>query len=83
MQLYDTKVYKTVNTCPGTLTNYQCKSSKNVFILSSMYRSINILILDNKKKKLDTVISYNETKVAVYTYDQIIRLYNTKFGSCR
>ena len=83
MQLYDTKVYKTVNTCPGTLTNYQCKSSKNVFILSSMHRSVNVPILDNNKKNPDTVLSYNETKGTDDTYDQILRLYSTTSGSRR
>ena len=49
IQFYDNKIYKTVNTCLSTLTNYQ--SSKNVFILSSMHRSVIVPILENNKKK--------------------------------
>ena len=79
-QLYDTKVYKTVNTYSATLTNYRCKSSKNVFILVACME-MSMSILDNNKKKSDTVVSYNETKGTVDTYEQMLRLYNTKSES--
>jgi hypothetical protein len=58
------------------LTVYQCKSKKNVIILSTLHE--NILIENSIKRKPNTVLSYNSTKFAVDVVDYMTREYNVK-----
>lgn len=63
-----------------TLTIYQCKPRKNVLFLSSLHRHVPIQA--SGKKKPETVVLYNKTKVGVDILDQMARKYSVK-PSCR
>ena len=57
--------------------------SKSVNILSSLHPNVAIPSEDIPKKKPDTVLLYNETKVGVYVLEQMSRCYSVKAGSRR
>ena len=65
----------------STLTVYQCKPSKNVFVLSTLHRTVAIGNVPNIVP--ETVHYYNSTKVGVDIVDQMARKYSTKAGSHR
>ena len=65
----------------STLTVYQCKTSKNVFVLSTLHRTVAIGNVPNKDP--ETVHYYNSTKCGVDIVDQMARKYSTKAGSHR
>ena len=83
--LHDTTIVKLADAAVATvtITKYQCKKSKSVNILSSLHRNVAIPSENNPKKKLETVLFYNETKVAVDVLDQMSRCYSVKVGSRR
>ena len=54
-----------------TLTVYQEKPSKNVFILSTMYRTV---VIEKEKKKLLKSMIYYNTKTGVENVDEMARL---------
>ena len=61
------------------LAVYQCKPSKNVFVLSTLHR---IVAIGNEPKKVpDTVHYSNSRKYGVDIVDQTARKYSTKAGS--
>ena len=64
-----------------TLTIYRCKPKKNVCILSTVHRRVEIG--DNEKKLPETVQYYNSTKCGVDVLDQMSRLYTTRSPSRR
>lgn len=76
--LYRSRIYKHEEL---TLTVYQGKPNKNVFLLSSMHP--NVKIADGGKKLPETVEFYNKTKFGVDVVDQMARQYSTKSASRR
>ena len=57
------------------LVNYQCKQKKNVNLLSTMYNSPGT---DATEKKKPLVVQfYNQNKVGVDVFDQMVRKYTT------
>ena len=78
--LHETTVLKTDDRM--TLTSYQCKASRSVFILSSLHDDVSVQQNENQKKKPETVIFYNHNKVAIDVVDQMIRKYSTR-SACR
>ncbi|KAF2883765.1 hypothetical protein ILUMI_22410 [Ignelater luminosus] len=70
---YETVLLKTDNdNC--ILTVYQAKSNKNVHLLSTLHTSVTINT-DEKKKKPETVLYYNDTRYGVDVADQMARKY--------
>jgi hypothetical protein len=64
-----------------TLTVYKCKPKKNVCILSTLHRQVEI---NNSPKKVpETVEYYNSTKCGVDVLDQMSRKYTTRSASRR
>ena len=59
------------------------QKNKNVSILSMYHRHVTIPDGENPKRKPNTVLSYNETKVGVDVLDQMLKLYSRKPGSRR
>ena len=57
--------------------------SKSVNIPSSLLPNVAIPSENNQKKKPETVVFYNETKVGVDVLDQMSRCYSAKAGSRR
>ena len=82
-ELHETKVFRYDGQTAITLTSYQCKPAKNVAILSSLHPDILVSSDENPKKKPDSVLYYNKTKVGVDIYDQMTRLYTVKAASRR
>ena len=82
-QLHETEVFRHVTKSGITLTSYQCKSTKNVAILSSLHSDVEVLSEDNPKHKPDSILYYNQTKVGVDVFDQMTRMYYVKAGSRR
>ncbi|KAF2897746.1 hypothetical protein ILUMI_08428 [Ignelater luminosus] len=77
--LYETVLLKTDNdNC--ILTVYQAKPNKNVLLLSTLHTSVTINT-DQKKKKPETVLYYNDTKYGVDVADQMARKYTVKASS--
>lgn len=66
-----------------TLTTYQCKTSKSVLLLSSLHEDLQVPVNENPEKKPETVIFYNQNKVAIDVVDQMIRKYSTRTASRR
>jgi hypothetical protein len=56
--------------------SYQCKSTKNVILLSTMHKTGRVG--ENEEKKSEIVEFYNKNKIGVDTVDQMLRLYSTK-----
>ena len=81
--LHATEVFKCEDQTAITLTSYQCKATKNVAVLSSLHPDISVPTNENPKKKPDSVLYYNKTKVGVDVYDQMTRLYSVKAASRR
>ena len=81
--LYDTTTVKLADAAvaPVTITKYHCKKSKFVNILSSLHPNVAISSENNLKKKPETVLFYNKTKVVVDVLDQMLRCYSVKAGS--
>ena len=77
MNIHDTKVF--INNFGHTLTAYQCKKNINVKILCSYHRRVDML--DNPKKRPESVFFYNSTQFGVDSLDLKARLYSTKAGS--
>ena len=69
------------NNCITTLTSYQCKKSKNVFILSTLHPDVPVPTEGNLKKKLEIFLFYNKNKVAIIVFDQMTRMYSVKASS--
>ena len=83
--LHDTTIVKLANTAVATvtITKNQCKKSKSLNILSLSHPNVAILSENNPKKKPETVLFYNETKVEVDVLDQMSRCYSVKARSRR
>ena len=64
-----------------TLTSYQCKSTKNVVILSSLLPHVEVPSEDNPNRKSNCVLYYNQTTAGVDVFDQKARIYSVKAGS--
>ena len=82
-ELHETEVFRYEGQTAITLTSYQCKAAKNVAVLSSLHPDILLSRNENPKKKPDSVLYYNKTKVGVDVYDQMTRLYSVKAASRR
>ena len=82
-ELHETEVFRYDGQTAITLTSYQCKAAKNVAVLSSLHPDILVSSNENPKKKPDSVLYYNKTKVGVEIYDQMTRLYSVKAASKR
>ena len=67
----------------ATIISYQCKQSNSVNILSTLHKDVVIPENDNAKRKPETVLFYNQTKVGVDVLDQMSRLYSVKAASRR
>ncbi|XP_028674442.1 piggyBac transposable element-derived protein 4-like [Erpetoichthys calabaricus] len=65
----------------ATLTVYTYKPKKCVCVLSTMHAAVRIS--SDRKKKPDTLMDYNRTKVGVDVLDQMAKLYTVKGGSHR
>ena len=78
--LHDTQVFS--HATGASLTVYQCKRSKSVILLSTLHRDVQIGATSPKKKP-ETVLFYNKTKVGVDVVDQMVRLYSVKAASRR
>ena len=76
--LYTTKVFKHES---YTLTVYQAKTAKNVFLLSTMHSTVDIG--GDRKSKPETVNFYNSTKFEVDVVDQMARKYTVHAASRR
>ena len=83
--LHDTTIVKLADAAATTvtITKYQFKKSQFVNRLSSLHPSAVIFSEKTLKKKPETVLFYNETKVGVDVFDQISRCYSVKSGSRR
>ena len=83
--LHDTTIVKLADAAVATvtITKYQCKKSKSVNILSLLPPNVAIPSENNQKKKPETVLLYNETKIGVDVFDQMSRCYSVKAGSRR
>ncbi|XP_068201199.1 piggyBac transposable element-derived protein 4-like [Palaemon carinicauda] len=64
-----------------TLTVYQCKKNKNVLLLSTVHKKVEIG--NDAKRTPDTISYYNNSKFGVDVVDQMARLYTTKAASRR
>ena len=82
-ELHETEVFRYDGQTAITLTSYQCKATKNMAILSSLHPDILVSSHENPKKKPDSVLYYNKTKVGVDLYDQMTRRYSVKAASWR
>ena len=82
-ELHETEVFRHNDQTAITLTSYQCKAAKNVAILSSLHLDVQVSSDENPKKKPDSILYYNETKVGVDVFDQMARLYSVKAASRR
>jgi hypothetical protein len=61
------------------MTTYQCKSKKNVILISTEHEQAVIPSLDfNSKKKPNVVLTYNSKKVGVDSVDQMTRNYSVR-----
>ena len=65
----------------ATLTVYQCKPQKNVFILSSLTMSVELGKSEIKKRETEEF--YNKTKCGVDVADQMAKQYLFKAGTRR
>ena len=77
-EMQETKVFRYDGQTAITLTSYQCKATKNVAVFSSLHLDILVSSHENPKKKPDSVLYYNKTKVGVNLYDQMTRFYSVK-----
>lgn len=77
--LHDTEVLRAESGC--TLTLYKAKKSKTVCLISSLHRTVHCSA--EGKRKPDTILHYNKTKVGVDCIDQMAKLYTTKAASRR
>ena len=74
--LYTTKVFKH-DGC--TLTVYQAKTTKNVFLLTIMHSTVDTG--DHQKSKPETVKFYYPTKFGADVVDQMVRKYTINAAS--
>lgn len=79
-ELHDTQAFS--HSSGTSLTVYQCKPSRSVMLISSLHRDVNI-DQESSKKKPETVLFYNKTKVGVDVLDQMTRMYSVKAASRR
>lgn len=63
------------------VSSYQCKSTKNVLVLSTMHDLGTIS--ETPKRKPDVILYYNKNKCGVDCVDQMTRLYTTKTATRR
>ena len=82
-ELHKTKVFRYDGQTAITLTSYQCKTTKNQAVVSSLHPDILVSSDENPKKKPDLVLYYNKTKLGVDLYNQMTRLYSMKAASRR
>ena len=80
-ELHETELFKYDGQMAITLTFYQCKAANNVAVLNSLHLDILVSSNENPKKKPNSVLYYNKTKVGVDLYDQMTRLYSVKAAS--
>ena len=75
---YETMFLDNQNGC--MLTSYQCKPKKQVILISTQHEQAVIpqLLINEKKKKPISVLSYNSQKVGVDSVDQMTRQYNVR-----
>ena len=81
--LHESTILEYVGATAVTITSYQCKKSQSVNILSSLHKDVTIPERNNPKRKPETILFYNETKVGVDVLDQMSRQYSVKAGSRR
>ena len=67
----------------AAITSSRCKQSKSVNILSTLYKNVVIPDHNNSKRKLETVLFYNQTQIDVDVLDQMSRFYSVKAASRR
>lgn len=75
------------------LTNYQCKPTKSVTVLSSEHEQVRVdakykksaveAPIDNPKKKPNIILDYNRTKCAIDSVDQMTRSCSVKYPTRR
>ena len=63
--LHDTMAVHSRGDTAAAITSYQCKHLKSVTILSFIHKNVVILEHNNPKRKPETVLFYNQTKVGV------------------
>ena len=79
--LHDTIPVHSTGDTTAAITFYQCKQSKSVNILSTLHKDVVIPEHNNPKRKPQSVLFYNQTKVGVDVLDQMFRLYLVKAAS--
>ena len=62
--------------------NYQPKRKKSVCLLSTMHSSPDV-DTDSRKQNQKIILFYNKNNVGVDSFDQMTRLYTTRFASRR
>ena len=71
--LYSTSFYFTRDT---TVLNYVPKKYKRVVLMSTLHADKAISSRDDKKPQM--ILDYNETNVAIETFDQLVATYTLK-----
>lgn len=79
----ETEVFKTTSDLGVTLTSYQCKLSKSVLVLSTLHPNVHVPTENNRKRKPEPVLFYNQTKAGVDVIDQMSRASSVKAASRR
>ena len=64
-QQHETSLFTFTQTAVVTLTSYQCEKQKSVVIMSTLHPDVEISSHNNPKKKPDTVLFYNRTKLGL------------------
>ena len=78
-QRYSSKLMKTGNM--AILTVHQCKSKKNVCVLSSLHLSVELG--ESEKKKLEKMKFYKKSKCGIDVADQMARQYSVEADTRR
>ena len=82
-KLHNTQVFTHCSGRPTSLTVYQSMPSRSLMlIISSLHRDVRI-DKESSKKKSETILFYNKTKVGVDVLDQMARMYSVKASSWR
>ena len=78
-KLHKIEVFRYDGQTAITLTSYQGKAAKNLAFLNSLqHPDIAVPSNKNAKKKPDSVLFHNKTKVGVDVLDLVARLYSVK-----
>ena len=81
--LHHTMVVHAIGKTTATIISYQCKKSKSVNILSTLHKDIVIPENNHPKRKPETVLFCNQTKVGVNVLDQTPWVYSVKAATRR